>query len=164
VVETWLVHRDLAATYTTRGQHDDAFREVQSAIGENPAAAGADPALADAAVNALAEERVAFVIDAFRTNPRLVEALAEATAKGTTSELRHAALEGLRLLGQHARADLVAIGILDVEQAPNCGAMRAAFKRLRASEDPRVREFKAELRKRGRSDRHVRCLRRVLRR
>jgi hypothetical protein len=41
--------------------------------------------------------------------------------------------------------------------------MRAAFKGLRASDDPRVRELKAELRKRGRSA-QFRCLRRMLRR
>ena len=48
--------------------------------------------------------------------------------------------------------------ILDVEQAARCGTMRAAFKQLRRSSDPRVQEFKADLRTRGRKDRHVRCL------
>jgi serine/threonine protein kinase len=164
VVETWLAHRDLAATYSQRGQHDDAFREIKAAIAENAAAAGADPALVDAAVDALTGERVAVVIDAFRGSPHLVDALAEATAKGPTSALRHAAHEGLRLMDQEARADLVAMGILDVEEASKCGEMRAAYKRLRAQEDRRVQEFKADLRKRGRTDPHVRCLLRALRR
>jgi hypothetical protein len=164
VVETWLAHRDLAATYTTRGQHDDAFREVTAALGESPAAAGADPVLVAVAVSALAAERVPFVVAAFRTNPGLVDALAEASASGATSELRHAAHEGLRILGHESRADVVAMQMKDVEQAPNCSTMRAAFKRLRASDDPRVDDFKRDLRKRGRADRHVRCLRRALRR
>jgi serine/threonine protein kinase len=164
VVETWLAHRDLAATYTARGQHEEAFREVEAAIGESPTAAAADPALVVAAVNALTSERVAFVTGAFRANPRLVEALAETTSSGATAELRHAAHDALGSLGEEARADLVAMRIRDIEQATQCSAMRATFKRLRASQDPRVAEFKADLRKRGRSDPHVRCLRRALRR
>jgi serine/threonine-protein kinase len=164
VIETWLAHRDLAATYAQRGQHDDAYREIKAAIDENPAAAGVDPALVGAAVGALTGERVAVVVEAFRKSPRLVDALAEATAKGASSELRHAAHEGLRLLDQETRADLVAMGILDVEQAAKCGTMRAAYSRLRAQDDPRVRAFKADLRKRGRSEPHVRCLKRALRR
>jgi hypothetical protein len=164
VVETWLAHRDLAATYTTRSQHEEAFREVEAAIGESPTAAAADPALVVAAVNALTAERVAFVTGAFRANPRLVEALAETTSSGATADLRHAAHDALRGLGEEARADLVAMRIRDIEQETKCSTMRATFKRLRASEDPRVAEFKADLRKRGRSDPHVRCLRRALRR
>jgi hypothetical protein len=164
VVETWIAHRDLAATYTGRGQHDDAFREVEAAIGENRAAAAADPALIAAAVNALAPSRLAFVIDAFGTDPRLIDALAEATARGERAELRHAAHETLRMLGQESRADLIAMAMLDVEQASECSEMRAAFKGLGTKRDPRVTAFKADLRKRGRSDPHVRCLRRALRR
>jgi eukaryotic-like serine/threonine-protein kinase len=164
VVETWIAHRDLAATYTTRGQHEDAFREVQAAIGESPRAASADPALVAAAVNALDAERVAFVVDAFRDNPELVDALADATSNGTRPELRRAAHASLRLLGEESRADLVALQILEVEQASKCAAMRAAFKQLRAFDDPRADAFARELRKRGRNDRHVRCLRRALRR
>jgi hypothetical protein len=164
VVETWLAHRDLAATYTTRSQHEEAFREVEAAIGESPSAAAADPALVVAAVNGLTSERVAFVTGAFRANPRLVEALAETTSSGASAEQRHAAHDALRSLGEEARADLVAMRIRDIEQETQCSAMRATFKRLRGSEDPRVAGFKAELRKRGRSDPHVRCLRRALRR
>jgi serine/threonine-protein kinase len=164
VVETWIAHRDLAATYTARGQHDDAFREVEAAIGENRAAAAGDPALLAAAVNALAPSRLAFVIDAFGEGPGLIDALAEATARGERAEQRHAAHEGLRMLGQESRADLIAMAMLDVEQASECSEMRAAFKHLGTKRDPRVVAFKADLRKRGRSDAHVRCLRRALRR
>jgi hypothetical protein len=164
VIETWLVHRDLAVTYAQRGQHDAAFREIRAAIAENSAAAGADHALIDAAVDALTGERIGVVIDAFRGSPHLVGALAAATANGATHELRHAAHAGLRLLGQETRADLVAMGILDIEQASKCSAMRAAYKRLRSHDDQRVQEFKADLRKRGRADPHVRCLARALRR
>jgi hypothetical protein len=164
VVEPWLAHRDLAATYSRRGQHDDAYREVESAIGQSPTAAGADPALAEAAVGALTAERIPLVVDAFRTNSRLVDALAETTANGSTPELRHAAHQALRMLGQEARADLIAMTIFDLEHATRCSTMRGAYNQLRSSKDPRVHELKAELRRRGRNDRHVRCLRRMLRR
>jgi hypothetical protein len=163
VIETWLAHRDLAVTYTNRGQHDDAFREVTASVADNAAAAGADPALARAAVDALTSDRLAFVIGAFRENPALIDALADATSKGANSELRHAAQEGLRQLGQEPRADVVAIETFDVEQAATCSVMRAAFKKLRATKDPRVKQFTADLRARGRKDPHVRCLKRLLR-
>jgi hypothetical protein len=164
VVDTWLAHRDLAVTYAARGQHDDAFREVTASIADNPAAAGADPSLVTAAVNALDPKRVAFVVGAFRSNPQLAEALAKTTASGASSELRHAAHESLRMLDQESRADLVAMWLLDVEQATSCSPMRSAFKKLRASKDPRLNELKAELRKRSRKDPHVKCLKRLLRR
>jgi serine/threonine-protein kinase len=164
VVETWLAHRDLAVTYTRRGQHDEAFREVSAALGDNPTAAGADPALLDAVAEALTAERVTFVLNAFRDNPRLAEILAKATSTGTSFELRHAAYESLRTLGQESSADLVAMQILDVEQATKCSPMRAAWKELRGSKDPRVKELTDDLRARGRKDLHFRCLRRLLRR
>ena len=91
-----------------------------------------------------------------------IAALVEATAHGTTPELRHAALDELHALGEEARADLVAMRMLDVEQAETCSAMRDAFKELRASDDPRVWKLKSDLRARGRRDRHVRCLKRLL--
>jgi hypothetical protein len=162
VVEPWLAHRDLAVTYTSRGQHDDAFREVKASVGDNAAAAGADPALVDAAVAALSADRVVFVVDTFRSNPRLVDALAQVTSSGTTAELRHAAYDALRALGQESSADLVAMRMLDFEQASACPPMRVAFKKLRASKDPRFKKFMDDLRARGRKDRHVRCLGRLL--
>jgi hypothetical protein len=164
VVHTWLIHRDLAVTYSARGQHDDAFREVTAALADNPAAAGADPALVQAAVSALTPKRVTFMLDAFKPNPKLIETLAQATAAGATSELRHAAHEGLRALDQESQADLVAMWILDVRQATSCSSIRAAYKKVRSSNDPRLYALNAELRKRDRKDAHVRCLRRYLRR
>jgi serine/threonine-protein kinase len=164
VVETWLAHRDLAVTYGARGQHDDAFREVTASIADNPSAAAADPSLVTAAVNALAPKRVAFVVDAFRANPKLTEALAQTTARGATAELRHAAHDGLRALEQESQADLVAMWILDVEQATSCSTMRSAFKKIRAANDPRLSQLKAELRKRDRKDPHARCLKRLIKR
>lgn len=163
VVETWLAHRDLAVTYIGRDQPDDAFREVIAAIADNPTRAGADPALARAAVSALSADRVAFMVESFRDNPDLLEALVEAAGTGATFELRHAAYEGLRMLGQDSRADAVAMAALDVEQAPTCSSMRDAFKMLRASNDPRVKKLTADLRTRSRRDPHVRCLKRMLR-
>jgi hypothetical protein len=107
---------------------------------------------------------VPFLISAFRSNPQLGEVLAKATSTGTTFELRHAALENLRTLGQESRADLIAMRILDVEQAPKCSSMRAAWKELRGLKDPRVKALIADLKTRGRKDPHVKCLRRMLRR
>jgi serine/threonine-protein kinase len=164
VAVPWLAHRDLALTYSGRGQHNDAFREVKAAVGDDAAAAGADPSLVEAAVAALAADRVSFVVGAFRSNPRLVEALTEATAKGARTDQRHAAYDGLRSLGQQSRADLVAMRILDVEQASTCAPMRAAFKKLRGSKDPRLRELVEDLLARGRKDPHAKCLGRALRR
>jgi len=164
VVHTWIAHRDLAITYAARGQHDDAFREVTASVTDNATAASADPALVVAAVDTLTPKRVAFIVDAFRSNPQLPEALAQATAHGATADLRHAAHEGLRALDQESRADLVAMWILDVEQATSCSPMRSAFKKLRASKDPRLDELKSKLSKRSRKDPHVRCLKRLLRR
>jgi hypothetical protein len=162
VLQPWIAHRDLAVTYTGRGQHADALREVKAAVGDNPAAAGADPNLVDAATAALAPEHVGFVVESFRTNPRLVEGLSKLTAEGTTSEQRHAAHAGLKALGQEPRADLVAMRILDVEQATACRSMRAAFAKLRGSRDPRFKQLVNDLRGRGRKDGHVRCLGRAL--
>jgi hypothetical protein len=98
------------------------------------------------------------LVEAFRENPRLVDALALATAQGGTRDQRIAALDALRRLGREDRADLVAMGLLDIEQAPNCRAMRATFKQLRTTRDPRVREFVGQLRKRSRADPQVKCL------
>jgi hypothetical protein len=161
---TWLAHRDNAVNYANHGQHAAALQEVEAALEDDAAAASSDPALAQAAVNAFDRARVAFVIDAFRSNPQLIAALVHATAEATTSEQRHAAHEGLRLLGEEARADLVAMQILDFAQAATCPAMRNAFKQLRASTDPRIQKLRADLRSRGRKDRHTRCLKRMLRR
>jgi len=163
VVEPWLAHRDLAVTYAGSGRHDDAFREVEAAIRDNPVAAAADEPLIQAAAGALSSERIAFVVESFRGNPRLIEVLATATATGPTAELRHAAYAALGGLGEQDRADTVAMSILDVEQATSCSPMRAAFKPLRTSKDPRVLELTAELRGRSRREHHVRCLRRLLR-
>jgi serine/threonine protein kinase len=162
VVEKWLTHKALAVSYTHRGQHDEAFQEVSAAVAENPSAASADPDLLDSIVEALTKERVAFMVDAFRENPRLVEVLANAAANGSSFELRHAAYDSLRALGQESHADLTAMRILDIEQAPKCPQMRSAFKELRTSKDPRVKELTANLRKRSRKDQHVKCLRRLL--
>ena len=163
VVETWLAHRDLAVTYLQRGQHDEAFREVKTAVGENALAAGADPALAEAAAKTLGPDQLEFVIGAFRSNERLVATLADTAAKGTTSDLRHTAHEGLRMLEQESRADLVAMWLLDLEEAQRCSTMKSVWKHLRGSEDPRVATLKSDLRKRSRNERHVRCLKRLLR-
>jgi serine/threonine-protein kinase len=162
VPEPWVAHRDLAITYRTRGQLDDAFREVKAAMGDNATAAASDAALYEVALATLAADRVPFVVEAFRANDRLPDGLAEAAASGATTELRHAAYEGLRTLGQDARADLVAMRMRDVDQATSCGPMRTSFNKLRASKDPRIKQFLDELAKRGRKDRHVKCLGRAL--
>jgi eukaryotic-like serine/threonine-protein kinase len=94
--------------------------------------------------------------------PDPAAALARAVAEGATAAERHAAFDRLRKLGEASRADLVAMRILDVEQATSCPAMRNAFKPLRASTDLRVQAFKADLRSRGRRDKHLKCLKRVL--
>jgi serine/threonine protein kinase len=163
VLVPWLAHRDLAITYMARGQRDDAFREVKAAFGDNAAAASADAALMDASVAALSADRVAFVVGAFRSNLRLAGALSDATARGATTELRHAAYDGLDALGQRSRADVIAMRILDVEQATSCPPMRTAWKALQGAKDPRVRQLLRDLLARGRKDRHVRCLGRALR-
>jgi hypothetical protein len=67
------------------------------------------------------------------------------------------------MLDQESRADLVAMWMLDLEDAQRCPTMRSLWKRLRASDDPRVQALKNDLRKRGRNDRHLRCLKRQLR-
>jgi serine/threonine protein kinase len=164
VPEPWLAHRDLAVTYTQRRQPDDAFREVKAAIADNAAAAAVDASLVDAAIAALAPDRVSFVVDAFRSNPHLVDGLAKVASAGPTAGQRHAAHEGLRTLGQEARVDLVAMRILDVEEATACRPMRVAFSKLRASasKDPRVKTFANTLRSRGRKSRQVICLGRAL--
>jgi hypothetical protein len=164
VPEPWLAHRDLALTYTQRQQPDDAFREVKAAIANDAVVAAADASLVEAAIAALTPDRVSFVVDAFRSNPRLVDGLAKVASAGATAGQRHAAYEGLRTLGQQGRADLVAMRILDVEEATNCSSMRAAFGKLRASasKDPRVKSFINALRSRGRKNRQVQCLGRAL--
>jgi hypothetical protein len=159
----WLEHRDRAVQHANRGERTEAFREIDAALQDNAAAASADAALANAAVTALESGRLSRVLAAFRQNSQLVAALAKATADGATAALRATAYEGLRTLGQQARADLVAKHILDVAQAESCSAMKRSFKQLRTTKDPRVATFKAELRARGRKDRHVRCLKRLLR-
>jgi hypothetical protein len=164
VVEPWLAHRDLAVTYAGRGRPDDAFREIEAALRDDAVAAAADPVLAEAAANTLTNDRISFVVERFRENPRLIEALAATSGGGATPELRHAAYDALGELDQRARADLFAMGALDLEQATKCAEMRTAFKQLRASKDPRVRQLTADLRARGRKDPQVRCLRRLLRR
>jgi hypothetical protein len=163
VMETWLAHRDLAVTYMQRGKHDDAFREVKTAVGEDAAAAGADPALAEVAATSLSADGLQLAVGAFRANERFAAALADEVVQAATTEQRRLAHDGLRLLGQESRADLVAMWILDLEDAQRCPTMRSLWKRLRASDDPRVQALKSDLRKRGRNDRHVRCLRRQLR-
>ena len=160
----WLAHRDAAVAAATAGQRDVALREIEAALKEDSAAASADAALAGAAVSAIDREHVAFVVETFRANPQLPAALGAATAELATSEQRHAALAGLRALGQEAKADLIGMRILDVQQAPACPAMREAFKPLRGSTDPRVQALKAEIRGHGRRDPQMRCLKRLLRR
>jgi hypothetical protein len=161
-VPPWLAHRDLAVGYTSGGQIEDAFREVEAAVGDDAAAAGADPALVDAAVAGLTAERVSFVVDSFRTNARLGDGLVEAAARGATADVRHAALAALEALGQKERADVVAMRMRDVEQATACDQLRVTFKELVAAKDPRIRPFLEDLRRRGRHDRHVKCLGRAL--
>ena len=158
----WIAQRDLAVIYAGRGEQNEAFRAITAAVGEDPVAAGADPALLEAAVSVLVPHRVRFVLGAFRSNPHLEEALAEATATGHTRLQRHAALAALRRLRKQSRADLVAMRILDVQQATTCAEMRTAFKKLRTSGDPRVAELADELRGREATDRHSRCLRSIL--
>ena len=166
VVETWLAHRDLAVTYSSRAQHDDAFREVQAALAESATAASADAALARAAVAALSAPRAKAVVEAFRSNPELPALLAETTTTGPTADLRHAAHEALLALGPDAvaKADLVAMWLLDLKQTSSCTAMRSVFKKLKASKDARFVQLKGELRSRPRKDAHQRCLKRLLRR
>jgi serine/threonine-protein kinase len=84
-----------------------------------------------------------------------------ATTDGTAAEQQQAVPEGQGQL-EDSRADKLAMQIRDVEQATSCPAMRRAFKPLRTSVDPRVQAFKADLRGRGRRDKHVKCLKRML--
>ena len=158
----WLTRRDQAVTHAQRGERDEALREIRAALAEDAKAAAGDSALAKAAVQVLARDELAFVTQTFASNPQLVASLAEVTAQGATFDARHLALDGLRQLGQESRADLVAMRMLDVEQATSCNAMKDTYKRLRASGDPRVAPFRTELRARGRKDPHVRCLKRLL--
>jgi serine/threonine-protein kinase len=164
VAEAWPAHRDLAVTYVSRGRFDKAFSEVTSSIADNAAAASADPALLQAAVDALAADRVSFVVGAFRSNPALVDALATAVAKGATTEQRHAAYEALRKLGQEARGDRFAMFSADLEQASSCSDMKDSFRKLRAMKEPRFIAYKTELRMRGKKDPHAKCLKRLLKR
>jgi hypothetical protein len=164
VAEAWPVHRDLAITYVARGRFDKAFSEVTSSIADNAAAASADPALMQAAVDSLAAERVAFVVNAFGKNPALVDALATASSKAATEAQRHAAFDALRKLGHEARADRFAMFKADLEQATTCSAMKASFRKLRALKEPRFIALKTEIRMRGKKDPHVKCLKGLLRR
>jgi hypothetical protein len=159
----WSAHRDLAVVYAGRGAQLEAFREIKAALEENPGAASADHALLDAAVTVLSPGRVAVVVEAFRDNPHLVEALAAAAATGTTRMQRHAALSALDRLGTDGGADLVAMRLLDLEQATTCDEMRTAFNKLATSGDPRAKQVGDDLRARPPTDRQVRCLRAVLR-
>jgi serine/threonine-protein kinase len=160
----WIAHRDLAVVHAGRGDENEAFREVKAALDEDAAAAAGDPALLDAAVTVLAPHRVPFVLEAFRSNPRLADTLVEAIATGKTRLQRHAALKALGRLHKSDSADLIAMRILDVEQATTCGEMRTAFKKLGTSRDPRAKELVEDLRGRDSSDRQARCLRALLER
>jgi serine/threonine-protein kinase len=160
----WIAHRDLAVVYASRGDENEAFREVKAALEEDATAAAGDPALLDAAVAILAPRRVPVLLDAFRSNDHLVEALAEATAKGKSRVQRHAALWALSRLRRGDTVDLVAMRILDFEQATSCSEMRTAFNKIRTSTDPRVTELADDLRERAPTDRHARCLRAMLHR
>lgn len=158
----WQAHRDKAVEFAREGQLDAAIREVQAAIELDPTSAGVDADLTATAVRALDRAHLAWVLKSFRSSPRLGPALVETAAAGVTLEQRHAAYEGLRRRGEESRADLVAMQILDVQQAASCASMRTAWKPLRASSDPRVQAYRSELRGRGRRDKHLKCLKRVL--
>jgi len=160
----WIAHRDLAVVYANRGDEMEAYREVKAALDEDATAAAGDHALLVAAVTVLAPHRVPLLLGAFRSNEELVETLAEATATGKTRLQRHAAFGALGRLRQRERADLVAMRILDVEQATTCAQMRTAFNKLPASQDPRAKELAEDLRARPATDRQARCLRTMLHR
>lgn len=160
----WLAHRARAVSAAEAGQRETAFKEIAAAMNAEPVAAAADAALVGAAVTVIDRQHTALVVETFRANPQLVAALSTSTAGAATSEQRHASLDALRMLGSEASADLLAMQILDVQQAPTCPAMREAFKQLRAPADPRIQKFKADVRARGRRDPQVRCLKRMLRR
>ncbi len=164
VADAWVVHRDLALLYVARERPDKAFSAVSSAIADNRVEASADPVLAQAAVDVLALDRVAFLIDAFRDNPAFVDALASAAVKAKTAEQRSAAYEALRKLGQEARVDRFAMFSADLEQASSCSGMKTSFRKLRALKEPRFIALKTEIRMRGRNDPHVKCLKRLLKR
>lgn len=159
----WQVHRDEAVRYAGALQTDAALRELRAAVAADPVAAGADPQLGKLAAGSLrSREDVAFATGAFRDNPQLLAALAETAGQGATPIERRTAFEVLRSLGQESRADVIGMWMLDVQQASTCSAIRTPYRKLRKSSDPRVKEFRAELRARGRRDVHVRCLKRIL--
>lgn len=158
----WQAHRDKAVEFVQQAQFEAALREAEAAIELDPASAGIDADLTTAAVSAIDRAHVAWVLKAFRSSPQLGPALVQTVAAGATSEQRHAAYDGLRRRGEQARADSIAMQILDVEQAASCPAMKTAFKPLRASSDPRVQTFKSDVRGRGRRDKHLKCLKRLL--
>jgi serine/threonine-protein kinase len=83
-------------------------------------------------------------------------------AEPATAEPQHVAVEAVAQQGDESPADKLAMQIRDVEQATSCPAMRRAFRPLRTSTDPRVQAFKADLRARGRRDKHLKCLKRML--
>ena len=158
----WAEHRDAAVRSTASFQFDAAFEQLRAAVEADGGSAGADPALAGVAAKTLTRDRLAFATRTFRENPSFVEALATATGNALTAEQRHLALDALRELGEDSRADLVGMWILDVGQATKCAAIKSTWKKLRAAPDPRVKAFRSELKARGRKDRHVRCLKRML--
>jgi serine/threonine-protein kinase len=159
----WIAQRELAVVYAKRGEPDDAFRAIKAAVEEDAEAAGEDATLLDTAVSVLAPHRVPFVLEAFKSNPQLVPALADAAATGNSRLQRHAALSALERLREDSRADLVAMRILDLQQGTTCSEMRTAFNKLRLSPDPRAKDVVEELRGRPPTDRHARCLRTLLR-
>ena len=170
VAEPWLAHRDLAVTYAGRGQPSEAFKEVASALRDDPVKAAADPALVDAAVARLimpdGAALTTMIVTAFRSNPRLVTALVEASDTAPPQGRRNA-YGALTALGATDKVDVVAMKMLDVEQSTSCTAIKAAFKDLvkeAGPKDPRLKEFTSKLRAKGRKDPRVKCLRRYLRR
>jgi serine/threonine-protein kinase len=163
--EPWRIHRDLAVTYAHKGQHRQAFVEVLSALRDDPVAAAADPALLETAVTWLllpeGSDHVSQIAQAFRDNPALTEALVKASARPDPLARRNA-FAALTALGRQDRVDLVALRILDWEQAKSCVAVRVTLKKLLAvqGDDPRVKEALVRARALGEDDPHVKCLRR----
>jgi serine/threonine protein kinase len=158
----WMAHRDLAVVYAGRGEALVAFHEVKAALEEDATAAAEDRALLDAAIAALTPRNVPFLLGAFRANEHLVEALVAGTTASKNALQRHAAVRALARLHEGARVDVVAMRIVDLQQASTCAEMRSTFKKLSASKDPRVGEFADQLRERPSTDPQARCLRSLL--
>jgi hypothetical protein len=149
--------------YAGRDQKNEAFREVKAALKEDADAASEDRALLDAAVAVLSPGNVPFLVNAFRSNEHLVEALVAGTTESRNSLHRHAAVWALARLHEGARVDVIAMRIVDFRQAPTCSEMRMTFKKLAASkQDSRVDEIDDELRALPPSDPRARCLRSLL--